>query len=168
MSVAPYTLAFFVPGTPVPKGSTKPRTVKNKAGRVVKVGVVGDNQERQDRWAGLVAQTARYYWRAHAEREDVQPELGEWECITNFVVPVLPEGRKTLRQSATERSVGDGDKLTRCVWDALTGIVWVDDSQVAAWGGSKRLSAPGEQPGVQVYVRPINVKDGARWTRTRN
>lgn len=164
MSAAPYSLAFFVPGTPVPKGSTKPQTIREAGTYRIKVRVTGDNQERQDKWAGFVAQAARDAVAAHEKAMgwDVlgppEPALGEWECITNFVVPLLPEGRKTLRRSATERSVGDGDKLVRCVWDALTGIVWVDDSQVTAWGGSKRLAAPGEQPGVQVYVRPVEAQ----------
>jgi hypothetical protein len=154
VSVQPYDLAFFAAGTPVPKGSTKPRTVRNRQGRIVSVGVTGDNQERQDRWSGLVAQVAREAVRKLIpEGARPEPDEREVECVTHFVVPLLPDGGKTLRESATQRSVGDGDKLTRCVWDALTGIVWVDDSQVTQWGGSKRLAAPGEQPGVQVYVR---------------
>lgn len=159
MSVQPYDLAFFAAGTPVPKGSTKPRPVRNRQGRIVSVGVTGDNQERQDRWSGFVAQAAReaHLWdQVPAGERD--PWGGEVECVTHFVVPLLPDGGKTLRESATQRSVGDGDKLTRCVWDALTGIVWVDDSQVTQWGGSKRLAAPGEQPGVQVYVRLLDMR----------
>lgn len=53
------------------------------------------------------------------------------------------------------QSVGDGDKLTRAVWDALkTAGTIDDDSRVLDWYGSKRLAAPGEDPGVLIIVRP--------------
>jgi crossover junction endodeoxyribonuclease RusA len=52
------------------------------------------------------------------------------------------------------RSAGDGDKLTRAVWDALTdsGVI-EDDSRVLRWSGRKMLADPGGQPGVWINVR---------------
>ena len=39
----------------------------------------------------------------------------------------------------------------RALWDALTGVVFVDDKQVVAWSGEKRYVDTGE--GVDVTVR---------------
>ena len=147
MSSTPFDAEFFVAGVPVPKGSTKPRLVRGKGGKVVAAGVVADNEDRQRAWAAEVAKIAREAWHG------LDVWYGEVEVITQFVIPVVPPGGRTARQTAMVRSVGDGDKLTRCVWDALTGIVYGDDSQVTVWGGSKRLADDGEQPGVRVFVR---------------
>lgn len=49
-------------------------------------------------------------------------------------------------------NVGDGDKLTRAVWDALTGVVWADDCQVVEWVGKKKYN---QSPGVMVTVETM-------------
>ena len=36
----------------------------------------------------------------------------------------------------------DGDNLEKLVWDALTGIVWADDSQIVQWAGAKWYGEP--------------------------
>lgn len=46
----------------------------------------------------------------------------------------------------------DLDKLVRSVGDALNGIVWRDDSQVATLVATKRYTVP-EQPCIGVRVR---------------
>lgn len=33
----------------------------------------------------------------------------------------------------------DGDNCQKLVWDALTGIVWDDDSQIVEWSGHKHV-----------------------------
>ena len=50
----------------------------------------------------------------------------------------------------------DADKLMRAVLDALTGVAWTDDSQVARWSGRKQYGA---RPGV--LVRLCRESDGA-------
>jgi Holliday junction resolvase RusA-like endonuclease len=52
----------------------------------------------------------------------------------------------------------DATKLTRAVEDALTGIVWRDDSQVAEQHVIKRY---GEHPGVTVEIKMLNA-DGMK------
>lgn len=50
----------------------------------------------------------------------------------------------------TNRQYGDGDTLTRCVWDALTIAKCItDDSLVVRWTGAKFF---GEREGVQIGV----------------
>jgi len=46
-------------------------------------------------------------------------------------------------------NTGDGDKLTRAVWDGMTKVVFADDAQVVLWRGSKVY---GPVPGVTVRV----------------
>lgn len=47
----------------------------------------------------------------------------------------------------------DGGKMQRAVEDALTGIIWRDDSQVAVWIGSKVYVE--RDPGVLVSIEEI-------------
>jgi crossover junction endodeoxyribonuclease RusA len=65
-------------------------------------------------------------------------------CYFCFVRP------KTLNKSITQKTTRpDVDKLLRAVLDALTGIVYVDDSQVTAILGTKEF---GPEPGVVIEV----------------
>lgn len=50
----------------------------------------------------------------------------------------------------------DLDKMTRAIFDALTGICFHDDSQVVTLTASKRVASMGEGPGVRVVVRPAH------------
>jgi len=63
---------------------------------------------------------------------------------------------ETLRPSAPKRPAGkpDIDKLVRAVLDAMTGIVFSDDSQVVALDAMK-LYADMETPGVTVDCRAL-------------
>lgn len=61
----------------------------------------------------------------------------------------------------TTRSVGDIDKLARAVLDALTGVVFMDDSQVVALVAAKRWGWP-ERCVVAVDDHPsVTVEDVA-------
>lgn len=51
----------------------------------------------------------------------------------------------------------DGDKLTRCVWDALTKYVFVDDEQVTDWDGRKRWAQ--QKEGLWLTVKELS-RDG--------
>ena len=46
----------------------------------------------------------------------------------------------------------DLDKLNRAVGDALTGIVWKDDSQVVNLESSKLYCGPKDRPGVHITI----------------
>lgn len=54
--------------------------------------------------------------------------------------------------------VPDLTKLTRCVEDALTGIIWKDDSQVIAQRTNKRYCRGKEIPGVHILVETVETK----------
>lgn len=149
MSATPYDLSFFAPGVPAPKGSLDAKPIRGSR----KVYMVAGNQTNQDRWASAIAQAARdrvgdLLGRVSEGGPFIFPERRPVEVICQFVIPERPRVH-----AATDRGAGDLDKLQRCVWDALTGIVYVDDSQVTVSGASKRMAAPGEMGGATIHVR---------------
>lgn len=134
-------LVFFVPGKPEPKGSTK-AYVRGK--RAI---VVADNKETQRGWTALVRDRAQQMW------GDRAPIVGPVRVVVDFVRPRRASAPKRSTPPHTRKP--DGDKLTRCVWDALTHVVWVDDAQVVEWSGSKREAEIGEVPGARIKVERL-------------
>lgn len=135
-------VSFFVPGKAATKGSTE--AVRGRGGKPV---VRASNRQAQDAWAGWVAQGARA---AMLEAEQAQPWTDPVAVSCSFVLPA-----RARTTTAITNGVGDLDKLVRCVWDALTGVVFVDDVQVVAIPqSSKRIANAelGEMPGCRVTV----------------
>ena len=54
-------------------------------------------------------------------------------------------------ECATARRT-DGDNLMKLVWDALNGVVYVDDSQIRLWYGGLVRKSPTPQTRVLVYT----------------
>lgn len=138
-------MKFWVPGTPVPKGSAK-AFVNRRTGRAV---VMQDNRDRQKPWASAISYTA--------QQQGCRPVHGPVRIELRFRMPrpknhygtgrnanVLKKGVKTFHTSTP-----DLDKLIRLVKDALTGVAWSDDSQVAEVKASKTYD---ECPGVVIEI----------------
>ena len=53
----------------------------------------------------------------------------------------------------------DVDNLSKAVFDALTGILWFDDSQIAAADSQKVVAAGDEQPHVEITVFQLEETD---------
>lgn len=49
----------------------------------------------------------------------------------------------------------DCDNLAKSVWDALSGLIWVDDSQVCESRITKVIAAGSEQPHVLITITPF-------------
>ena len=126
---------IIVYGEPVAKGSMKGF---NAGGRVI---LTNDNVKTKD-WQTLVA------WTAGQKCGEVTG--GPVSLLINFY---LPKGKTVKREYPSTKP--DIDKLLRCVLDALTGIVYVDDSQVIDVQVAKRY-ADGEggfgRPRVEIWV----------------
>lgn len=61
--------------------------------------------------------------------------------------------RTTRHSHPTAPTIGDGDKLTRAVWDGLVqGGLLEDDRHVVEWGGGKKWAGPGEAPGAVIRI----------------
>lgn len=142
-------IEFFVPGIPVPKGSAK-AFFNRHAQKII---VMQDNRERQKPWASLIS--------LYAQRKIAQ--LLEGPVAINLIFhmprPKAHFGKGGLKAGAPSfHSVKpDLDKLERAVLDALTSIIWRDDSQVAMLSGAKIYS---DQPGVKVTIRRAGEADG--------
>jgi len=145
-------IEFFVPGTPVPKGSAKAFVVK---GRAV---VTQDNGSKQKPWASSISYTAQQVMQGQ------RPFQGPIEIGLLFIMP-RPKGHygsgKNCYQIKTSSPVHhvvkpDLDKLVRCVKDALTGVVWGDDSQVCRMSDvSKQYETASRGCGVKIQIRRL-------------
>lgn len=135
---------FFVPGIPVPKGSAKAFVV---GGRAI---VTQTNRDKQRPWSASIG--------LKAEEAGVKLHSGPVQIICSFLFP-RPKAHyrgkaQTLREDAPRLHIKkpDIDKLVRCVLDALTGIAWVDDSQVQLGFCRKGYIINHEQPGVMIHL----------------
>jgi crossover junction endodeoxyribonuclease RusA len=144
-------LSFFVPGEPVPKGSG--RAVTNR--HTGKAHVIQDNRERQKPWASKIS------YAAAQAMGPLTPFKGAIRLELYFVMP-RPKSHfgtgknadKLKASSPTHHTIKpDLDKLIRCVKDALTREVWLDDSQVVTIGYASKVY--GDKPGVSIVVGEI-------------
>lgn len=125
-------IEFFVPGEPASKGSARAFVVGGRA-------IITNDNQRAKPWASLISQLAI------EAMEGAAPTAAP---VRIDVVFYLPRPKGHLRANGLVRpgapahvvTKPDGDKLERCAWDALTGVVFLDDSQVVEWSGSKRYA----------------------------
>lgn len=139
-------IQFFVPGKPAPGGSKKfiPHA---KTGKMICLDMGKNNAG----WKKTVAKHAAVAYRG---------PLLEGALIVQMVFFVLRpqghfgEGRNagTLKPSAPRFPTVKPDvlKLARSTEDALTGVVWKDDSATVDLILSKRY---GDKPGVEIEIR---------------
>jgi crossover junction endodeoxyribonuclease RusA len=131
----------FVPGRPIPQGSTKAYLPKGHSRPIV----TADNTKTKPWRADIQAHT----------RAVVGPHIliptAPVELALVFVMP--RRAAEPKRNTPPHTRKPDLDKLIRAVLDALTGIVFTDDAQVVQVYASKRTAAIGEQPGVEIRGR---------------
>lgn len=74
-----------------------------------------------------------------------------------FLLPFPESARRKTKPTPRRRHTGkpDADNLAKSVLDALTGLLWHDDAQVAELTVSKFVAADHEAPGVAVEVRAL-------------
>jgi Holliday junction resolvase RusA-like endonuclease len=138
------TIQVFIPGVPVPKGSAKAFYVKS-LGRAL---VVQDNAKKQKPWASMIAVMTRERW-------NFGPVNGAVRADMLFVMPRPKSHLRAnggVKDSFAQRehtSKPDVDKLARCVLDALTGVLYADDSQVVEISARKTY---GGEPGCMLTI----------------
>lgn len=153
-------LAFDVAGEPIMQGSMRsfvdPRTLKV---------VTKPDDKRLKPWRKRVRAAAQVFMNGRAPvPRDKALLLGcEFRLDREAVTKT---GAKRAGAGLDWPSLGsDQDKLTRAIRDALTGVVYVDDSQiigaaitdssglvVLALPDFKRWTRPGERPGVTIRL----------------
>lgn len=140
------TTTFFVEGIPAPQGSKVP---VSRGGRVW----LREASSKVKPWREKV--------KREAQKHFTQPTCEPVLIGTEFVLPRTKAMANKQAPLMTQRP--DGDKLTRAVWDALTGVVVDDDSQSVAWWGMKRRAEPGEPAGVRIYVDVMDADSFEAW-----
>jgi Holliday junction resolvase RusA-like endonuclease len=123
-------IEFFVAGIPVSQGSL----THNKQG----FGYYA-NDIQLKAWRKSIAYAAKQLCKVPLE-----------EDVTLYLIFTLPKGKTVKRQFPTVRP--DLDKLVRAVGDSLTGIAYVDDSQVTALIANKRYENLLWDCGVHIYI----------------
>lgn len=131
-----HLIEFHAYGIPQPKGSTRAFMPKGARFPVV----TSDNPKLKD-WQHAIAQAASLKTRGFQF-------TGPVAVTADFYLPHPKTGKR--RQAHTTKP--DLDKLSRALCDALTGVVWGDDSQVTALQVSKFYAAPETAPRVIVVV----------------
>lgn len=134
----PFQLKFFVPGTPAPAGSKRAFVVGLKSGKPRAV-MQENNSDRLHVWYASVAEHAA---RAMGDRQAFTGPI-TLDIIFHMMRP--KSHRRTgkfagqVKPSAPAYHVQkpDRSKLLRAAEDALTGIVYVDDSQIVGGNTTK-------------------------------
>lgn len=141
-------VTFTVHGVPAPGGSKT--AFRTRSGRMVVV----DACKRNGAWKGAVASAAAG---AMTGREAF---LGPLDLVVTLYMP-RPKahyGKAGIKADApTWHEVRpDATKLLRAIEDAMTGIVWDDDSQVVRQRVEKRYAGPAGGPRVEVTVSEVD------------
>jgi Holliday junction resolvase RusA-like endonuclease len=134
-------IRFVVFGRPQQKGSKRAFVVKGRA-------VMADANVKAKPWASQVTAAAREAYQGDLLRDAVEVDLGFF-----FARPKSHFGvRQTVLPSAPRHMITapDCDKLCRCALDALTGVVFKDDSQITLLTARKGY---GEPERLEVTVR---------------
>lgn len=132
-------ISFKVTGHPAPQGSM--RAFMRKGARYPVV--TSDNWNLKG-WRQLVAYTAQQ----HAANG---PLAGGVHVMLTFSLQRPKSLPKHVREHLKKPDI---DKLARAVLDALTGILFVDDSAVVRLMATKRYADPHEAPGVLIGIAP--------------
>lgn len=143
-------IRFFAAGIPSTKGSARAFV---RGGRAI---VTNDAGAKAKVWAGIVSSAALDAMRGKAPIFELPLDV-----MVTFYLP-RPKSHSTtrgLRPNAPTHSSSkpDADKLVRCALDALTGIVFGDDAQVARLVVEKRYA--NGAAGMAVSVEAL----GAEW-----
>lgn len=121
-------IRFWVPGIPAPQGSHKafmPRGARYP--------VVTDDNRHTRPWRSMVALVA-------SQNGDGDLLTGALTLTARFY---LPRPRTLPKRITDPTRKPDLSKLVRAIEDALTGVLWKDDSQVVLILASKHYGTPG-------------------------
>lgn len=131
-------ITFTVPGVPQVQGNH----------RVSRTGYTYDTNKKLAPWRRTVALCAQQAMTA----ANAEPLTGPVHLDIEFAMPRTKTMRTDPPPPMTQRP--DTTKLTRAIEDALTGIVYRDDSQITHHTLHKRRANLGEQPHARIRVTP--------------
>lgn len=131
---------FFVAGLPVTQGS-KRAIVHKSTGRAV---VIESSNRNLGAWRHAIAQEAR-----RCIPEPIDRDGGRGRPVWLTLDFYLSRPASLPKRHGFPTSRPDVDKLSRAAFDALSGVAYLDDSQVVSLTVSKRFA---DAPGVWVRV----------------
>jgi Holliday junction resolvase RusA-like endonuclease len=146
------TLAFFAAGKPEPQGSSKGFAYFDRKSGKYRAAVTHDNPKVMP-WRSTVQFNAQLAMELAGIAGQVT-EAPVYLDLKFFVPPPKWAVAKMLKgKTVACVTKPDASKLLRAFEDALTGLVFKDDSQVVGAYVRKVYAAPGAQPGVQAVIR---------------
>lgn len=137
-------VTFRVAGHPITQGSKRAFVVGGQARLVESAG------QRHKDWRHAVGDAARL---AYADRP---PMTGPIEITATFELQPPKSKPKRRRTWPTGQRSGDLSKLMRCIEDSLTGVVYIDDSQIVRYRDITKDWAGPAGPGVTITITPID------------
>ena len=137
-------IEFRVPGVAAPQGSKN--AFKTRGGRIALV----ESCARVKPYRATVALAARDVWAEGATHGTVGVSIA-----FTFVRPKSHYNAKGVLRAGVAthpgKGVGDLDKLCRAAIDGLTGIIYVDDSQVVSLVATKAYGNTAESR-ISIYI----------------
>jgi len=153
------TLAFTVFGVAQPKGNMRPFLVTNKQ-TGMKVPILTESNRNVKSWQQLVAEGASRAL-GTLPKEDRHLVTDGVRLVVGFYLP-RPKKYQKRGCNPAHLTAPDLDKLARGVLDALTRVLWVDDSQVIELVARKDYAGVDDAPHVDVRVEPAFGGTGLR------
>lgn len=157
-------IEFFVPGEPVTQGSKT--SLRNKQGQPIispKTGmpvIIETNAKKLRDWRAMVGWYAKQaYNRQCVTLEPIRFIVTFWRPRrTGDFRTIGGQPSRLLRNTAEAFPTPKPDtfKLCRAVEDALTGVIWRDDSQICDHHIFKRYCRGTEQPGVHIVIETLD------------
>jgi Holliday junction resolvase RusA-like endonuclease len=140
-TISELSVVIVVEGDPFTKGSMKP-IGRRRNGSVIMANQLAGTKP----WQKAVAEAAESQW---GDRPLIH---GPVRVDLFFRLPVPKTAPKRIRVWACGRR--DRDKLERCVFDALSGVVYVDDALVVG-GMAWKEYAYDQSPGVTIHIEAL-------------
>ena len=142
-------IVFKVPAIPI--AQPRPRA-RFRGNRIV---IYTPEKDQVNAFKSHVRLTAAKHWTD-------PPMTGPLRVNVDFVFPRTKaqtwKTRPMLRLWHTKKP--DIDNCVKAVWDALTGLVWVDDSQICQCTLMKAIASGSEQPHVVVWIAKLEEGEG--------
>jgi crossover junction endodeoxyribonuclease RusA len=130
-----------VAGEPKPQGSSRAFVVKGRA-------VITSSSKGMNAWRQRIATEAQ-----KAMENGGYSMMGEKAAVEITAIFYLPRPKCIKNKAVPMTKRPDLDKLLRAMNDALTGIVYRDDSQITDMRISKEYAAPDDpQIGVSISI----------------
>ena len=139
-------LSVLIPGEPVSQG--RPRFAR--VGKFVRT----YDPAKSRNWKA----TAQAHFRDALQAAGITaPFQGPLECriLARFTCPKSDWRKREPVPQRPHAKRPDAENVGKAVLDSATGVVWLDDAQVAKLTIVKVVGAQGEAPGVEVQVWPI-------------